>query len=125
MAENLADLERSSLAVLNIFKTIPELQTAKVAIIGGMAIWKYLPHYRTTQVCNLRSTRPPFGANCFKDVDFCITATGAPSSVKTKLLALPNTPFIQRADLFLYDDGKRCIQIDIVNTMQVRSWFYR
>ncbi|RMZ73736.1 hypothetical protein GMOD_00009504 [Pyrenophora seminiperda CCB06] len=102
MASKFSELERASLVVLDIFKTIPELQTAKVAIIGGMALWKYLPDYRTTQ-----------------DVDFCITATGAPSSVKTKLLALPNTPFKQLADLFVYDDGKQLIQIDIVNTMQL------
>jgi hypothetical protein len=125
MASKFSELERACLVVLDIFKTIPELQTAKVAIIGGMALWKYLPDYRTTQVCDLRFTLSPVRANCLKDVDFCITATGAPSSVKTKLLALPNTPFKQFADLFVYDDGKQLIQIDIVNTMQVRSWFYK
>jgi hypothetical protein len=88
-----------------------------------MALWKYLPDYRTTQVYDLRYRLSPVRANCSKDVDFCITTPGAPSSVKTKLLALPDTPFKQIADLFVYDDGKQVIQINIVNTMQVRSWF--
>ncbi|KAI9694356.1 MAG: hypothetical protein M1820_009004 [Bogoriella megaspora] len=102
MASNFSQLKLAALAVLKIFKTIPDLQNAEVAVIGGMALWKYLPEYRTTQ-----------------DVDFCITAKGAPGSVKAKLLALPNTPFKQLADLFMYDDGKQIIQIDIVNMMQL------
>jgi len=50
MNSKFSELERATLAVLAIFKTIPEIQTAKVAVIGGMALWKYLPNYRTTQV---------------------------------------------------------------------------
>jgi hypothetical protein len=38
MASKFSELERASLVVLDIFKTIPELHTVKVAIIGGMAL---------------------------------------------------------------------------------------
>ncbi|KAJ6090446.1 hypothetical protein N7486_009261 [Penicillium sp. IBT 16267x] len=55
------------------------------------------------------------------DVDFLITVQGAPKVVKDKLLALPSSPFQQRAQLFYYKgpNGK-LIQIDITPDWQVR-----
>ena len=44
------DLEHTAMAVLEILKTVPELAHTKVAIIGGLALWKYLRGYRATQV---------------------------------------------------------------------------
>jgi hypothetical protein len=55
-----------------------------------------------------------------QDVDFLITAAGAPQSVKAKLLALPNTPFEQRAQIFLYKTSSgKAIQIDMTPDWQV------
>lgn len=55
-----------------------------------------------------------------QDVDFLITAAGAPQSVKAKLLALPNTPFEQRAQIFLYKaPSGKAIQIDMTPDWQV------
>lgn len=68
------------------------------------------------QKCDVLFALSPVRANCRKGVDFCIITTEAPSSVNTKLLALPNTPFKQLADLFVYANGSETIRIDIVNT---------
>ena len=65
MSSKFDELERASLVVLGI-KTIPELQAAKVAIIDGMALWKYLPDYRTTQVWHPRFMLFPVRANCLR-----------------------------------------------------------
>ena len=43
-------LEEAAADVIGIVKTIPEFTDAKIAIIGGMAIWKYDRRYRTTEV---------------------------------------------------------------------------
>ncbi|KAF3000105.1 hypothetical protein E8E13_003629 [Curvularia kusanoi] len=53
------------------------------------------------------------------DIDFCITAEEAPDDIKTKLLALPNSPFKQLPPLFLYMDGPHLIQINIFNVTQL------
>ena len=47
--------------------------------------------------------------------------TSGLQSVKTKLLALSNTPFEKVGDLFVYVDGGKKFQIDIANTQQVRA----
>lgn len=46
----LTALEEAAEDVIGLLKTIPELAEAKIAIIGGMAIVKYLKEYRTTEV---------------------------------------------------------------------------
>lgn len=48
-----------------------------------------------------------------QDVDFIITVDSAPQSVKNKLLALPNSPFVQQAQYYYYKDPQgNYIQID-------------
>ncbi|GAB1312204.1 hypothetical protein MFIFM68171_02414 [Madurella fahalii] len=98
----LAQLEQAAADVVNIMKSITEYSEASIAVIGGLAVWKYIQDGRTTQ-----------------DVDFIISIDSAPQSVKSKLLALPNSPFIQQAQYFLYksSDGDQ-IQIDITPAWQ-------
>jgi hypothetical protein len=59
--------------------------------------------------------------NLPQDVDFLISIQEAPQAVKSKLLELPKTPFIERAQLFMYKTliGQN-IQIDILPLWQVR-----
>ncbi|KAG6032240.1 hypothetical protein E4U41_007280 [Claviceps citrina] len=91
-------LHKAAADVIILLKTIPEFQNSKIAVIGGLAVWKYL-RGRTTE-----------------DVDFIVNIDSAPHGVKGKLLALENSPFIQRAQKFLYrsPDGDD-IQIDITH----------
>ncbi len=57
-----------------------------------------------------------------QDVDFIINIASAPESVKTKLLSLPNSPFVQHAQYFYYKsrDGSY-VQIDITPEWQVST----
>ncbi|KAL4928985.1 uncharacterized protein BDV17DRAFT_290990 [Aspergillus undulatus] len=91
------ELEAAAHCVINVLKMMPEFADAKIVVIGGLGIWKYLGKYRTT-----------------KDVDFLITVHGAPKQVKDRLLAMANTPFQQDAQVFTYKapNGK-LVQIDI------------
>ncbi|CEL01170.1 hypothetical protein ASPCAL00759 [Aspergillus calidoustus] len=101
-APSFAELEAAASSVIGILQTMPEFSNAKIAVIGGLGLWKYLRGYRTTE-----------------DVDFLITVQGAPSVVKDKLLAMPSGPFHQQAQLFFYKspNGKH-IQIDITPDWQ-------
>ncbi|RDW81521.1 uncharacterized protein DSM5745_05078 [Aspergillus mulundensis] len=96
------ELEEAAHAVIAIFKSMPEFSDARLAIIGGLSLWKYLKNFRTTD-----------------DVDFLMTVENAPNSVKEKLLALPSSPFEEQAQFFMFKSprGKR-IQIDITPKMQ-------
>ncbi|CRG92854.1 hypothetical protein PISL3812_09925 [Talaromyces islandicus] len=96
------ELEAAASSVIRILKTMPEFSNAKIAIIGGLGLWKYIRSYRTTE-----------------DVDFLITVQGAPKAVKDKLLAMPSSPFLQQAQIFFYKapNGKH-IQIDITPDWQ-------
>ncbi|WEW61748.1 hypothetical protein PRK78_007242 [Emydomyces testavorans] len=96
------ELEDSARAAINSLKLCPEFLSSKIAIIGGAALWKHIPNGRTTE-----------------DVDFIITVSGAPQSVKSKLLQLPNSPFAEFAQLFVYKHpcGKD-IQIDFTPEWQ-------
>ncbi|KAE8148911.1 hypothetical protein BDV25DRAFT_10228 [Aspergillus avenaceus] len=96
-APSFAELEDAAGAVIRILKTIPEFAAAKIAVIGGLSLWKYIRRYRTTE-----------------DVDFLITIQGAPKAVKDKLLVIHAGSFQQHAQLFYYkgQNGK-LIQIDI------------
>jgi hypothetical protein len=55
-------------------------------------------------------------------VDFIINVANAPQGVKQKLLGLPNSPFVQLAQMFFYtmSNGTR-VQIDITPEWQVRN----
>ncbi|PMB67534.1 hypothetical protein BM221_007204 [Beauveria bassiana] len=96
------ELEAAAQAVIAALKTMPEFSGAKILVIGGLGLWKYLRQYRTTE-----------------DVDFLITVQGAPKAVKDKLLAMPSSPFQQRAQDFVFKapNGKQ-IQIDMTPDWQ-------
>lgn len=47
---SLPELEAVATEVLTFLKSIAKYDSFKVAIIGGMAVWKYLPSGRTTKV---------------------------------------------------------------------------
>lgn len=50
MLPSLSRLEAAAHDVIHIMKRIPEFADQKIAVIGGMAIWKYLPNGRSTEV---------------------------------------------------------------------------
>lgn len=104
---SLSTLERAAADVISILKGIDEFSNARIAVIGGMALRKYLPNGRTT------------GS---QDVDFIINVDSAPAGVKEKLLTLPNSPFSQQAQFFYYQipEGSS-VQIDITPGWQVRT----
>ena len=47
-----AQLEAAAADVIRILKGISEYSNARIAIIGGLALWKYIPVGRTTDVSN-------------------------------------------------------------------------
>lgn len=44
------ELEAAAGAIIRILKTMPEFSNSKIAVIGGLGLWKYLRRYRTTEV---------------------------------------------------------------------------
>ena len=44
------ELHKAAADVIGILKTIPEFKDSKIAVIGGLALWKYLRRGRTTEV---------------------------------------------------------------------------
>lgn len=44
------ELEAAASAVIRILKTIPEFSSSRIAIIGGLGLWRYIRNYRTTVV---------------------------------------------------------------------------
>ena len=48
-------LETAAAGVIRILKGIGEYSNARIAIIGGLALWRYIPTGRTTEV-NQRHT---------------------------------------------------------------------
>ncbi|EQL37418.1 hypothetical protein BDFG_01030 [Blastomyces dermatitidis ATCC 26199] len=96
------ELEESAQAAINCLKLFPEFGSARIAIIGGTALWKHIPDGRTTM-----------------DVDFIITLAGASQVVKTKLLQMLNSSFAEFSQFFVYKhpSGKN-IQIDFTPEWQ-------
>lgn len=47
---SLNELESAAAQVIAILKSISEFSDASVAVIGGLALWKYIPNGRTTEV---------------------------------------------------------------------------
>ena len=45
-----AELEAAASSVIGILQMMPESSNARIAVIGGLSLWKYLRRYRTTQV---------------------------------------------------------------------------
>lgn len=50
-----AELERAASDVIRYMKTLPELADSRVAVFGGLALWKYIPDGRTTDVYPFKS----------------------------------------------------------------------
>lgn len=58
----LAQLDQAAKDVVGEMKKIKEYADAKVAVIGGLALWNYIKSGRTTKVCTRPSTsRAPVG----------------------------------------------------------------
>jgi hypothetical protein len=51
-----AELESAASDVIRILKTMNEFSSAKIAVIGGLGLWKYLRGYRTTEVSLFHQT---------------------------------------------------------------------
>ena len=51
LTPSFSELEAAAGAVIEILKTMPEFSNAKIAVIGGLGLWKYLRDYRTSEVC--------------------------------------------------------------------------
>lgn len=47
------ELEGVAVDVINILKGIDKFKEASIAIIGGLAVWKYMPYGRQTEVCSV------------------------------------------------------------------------
>ena len=62
-ASGLAALEGAATNVIQIMKGVPEFSEDQIAVIGGMAIMKYLPGYRTTKVSLVSDLRLPKPSN--------------------------------------------------------------
>ncbi|KAL7622974.1 hypothetical protein AAE478_006653 [Parahypoxylon ruwenzoriense] len=91
------ELERAAWDVIQKVKQIQEFRHTKLSVIGGLALWHYLPEYRSTD-----------------NINFITSISTSPSSLKKRLLELPDSPFYQRAQILFYvnPEGKG-IQIDI------------
>ena len=57
MSITFQSLEDLASEVIAIMKTVPEIASTCIAIIGGFAIWKHFRTYRTTNVGCLYSVR--------------------------------------------------------------------
>ncbi|KAI0019371.1 hypothetical protein F4780DRAFT_452546 [Xylariomycetidae sp. FL0641] len=90
-------LECAACDVIQILKQIEGLEHTKLSVIGGLALWHYLPDYRPTD-----------------NINFLTNISTSPSSVKKKLLERPNSPFVQRSQVLFYQSsGGREVQVDI------------
>ncbi|KAF2967095.1 hypothetical protein GQX73_g6465 [Xylaria multiplex] len=99
MRGRLKELEDAVCDVIQIIKQIPELTGTKLAVVGGLALWHYLPDYRPTNNIN-------FVTNATNDEDL--------SFLEQKLLEHPNSPFIQdQQALFYHSPAGWDIQIKI------------
>jgi hypothetical protein len=58
MTATLKELESVARSVIEVVKQIPEARSAKLAVIGGLALWHYLPEGRPTDVRALSSLVP-------------------------------------------------------------------
>ncbi|KAF6807449.1 hypothetical protein CSOJ01_08178 [Colletotrichum sojae] len=102
MIPTLNELESAAVQVIIVLKGMSEFSQARIAVIGGLALWKYMPQGGTTE-----------------DVDLFNNIDSAPHGVKSKLLNLPNSPFVQQAQFFFLKHGSTLIQIDLTPAWQV------
>ncbi|OTB09107.1 hypothetical protein M426DRAFT_18491 [Hypoxylon sp. CI-4A] len=91
------ELEGVACDVIHHVKQMRDLQNAKLSVIGGLALWHYLPEYRTTD-----------------NINFITNLSTSPSSLKKRLLERPNSPFFQRSQALFYEGPRgQEIRIDI------------
>ncbi|KAI5858185.1 hypothetical protein GGS23DRAFT_607714 [Durotheca rogersii] len=91
------ELERAACSVIHNVKQIQELRHTRLSVTGGLALWHYLPGYRSTD-----------------NINFIINISTSPGSLKKRLLELPGSPFLQRAQVLFYISPRgREIQVDI------------
>ncbi|KAJ8116568.1 hypothetical protein ONZ43_g4415 [Nemania bipapillata] len=94
MTVGLKDLEDAVCNIVQIIKQIPELKTLRLAVIGDLALWHYLPNHRQTDKINF------------------ITSFGVPRRLYKTLLQHTNTPFTRCGKRLFYRNVKgRDIQI--------------
>ncbi|KAI1118564.1 hypothetical protein F5Y14DRAFT_446925 [Nemania sp. NC0429] len=96
MTVELRELEYAVCDVIQIIKQIPELADSRLAVIGGLALWHYLPghHHRPTETINFITNLPTL------------------ELLKGKLLRHPNSPFTKsKQALFYHSPAGRVIQI--------------
>ncbi|KAI2473250.1 hypothetical protein F4781DRAFT_427663 [Annulohypoxylon bovei var. microspora] len=91
------ELERAACDVIQNVKEIQDLRHARLSVIGGLALWHYLPEYRSTD-----------------NVNFITNISTSPSSLKKRLLERPDSPFFQRSQALFYKcpNGEE-VRIDI------------
>ncbi|KAI0143993.1 hypothetical protein F4776DRAFT_450159 [Hypoxylon sp. NC0597] len=91
------ELERAARDVIENVKQIQDLRHARLSVIGGLALWHYLPEYRPTD-----------------NVNFITNISTSPSSLKKRLLERPGSPFFQRSQALYYkgQNGQE-IRVDI------------
>ncbi|OTA70263.1 hypothetical protein K449DRAFT_380304 [Hypoxylon sp. EC38] len=91
------ELERAACDVIENVKHIQDLRHTRLSVIGGLALWHYLPEYRSTD-----------------NVNFITNISTSPSSLKKRLLERPGSPFFQRSQALFYkgQNGQE-IRIDI------------
>ncbi|KAG6068600.1 hypothetical protein E4U32_000103 [Claviceps aff. humidiphila group G2b] len=114
-------LHQTAADVIAILKTIPEFRDSKIAVIGGLALWKYLSKGRTTEVSTINFALH-FTNGPRLDVDFIVNIDSAPHGVKNRLLALENSPFVQIAQTFYYQglNGRR-VQVDVTHRDSIKN----
>ncbi|KAI1159237.1 hypothetical protein F5B18DRAFT_655823 [Nemania serpens] len=96
MTVELKELEYAVCDVIQIVKQIPELAESRLAVIGGLALWHYLPGHRPTDIINFITNLPTL------------------ELLKKKLLRHPNSPFTKsKQALFYHSPAGRVIQIKI------------
>lgn len=60
---SLQELEGAAADVISILKGVDEFKEASIAVIGGLALWKYIPSGRTTEACPACINPVPVKAN--------------------------------------------------------------
>ncbi|KAI0878059.1 hypothetical protein GGS24DRAFT_29791 [Hypoxylon argillaceum] len=94
MTVGFKELEDAACNVIQIVKQIPELTASRLAVVGDLALWHYLPNHRATDEINF------------------ITDTPAPELLQEKLLQHPNSPFTtSKQELFYRSPEGRDIPI--------------
>ncbi|KAI1107112.1 hypothetical protein F4804DRAFT_241644 [Jackrogersella minutella] len=93
----LQELEQAACDVIKNVKEIQDLRHARLSVIGGLALWHYLPEYRSTD-----------------NINFITNISTSPSSLKKRLLEQPDSPFFQESQALFYKcPSGQVIRIDI------------